>query len=80
MYLPPAAGKVATALPQLFAGDTLFAGSIGRTDLWGGSLETILDSLKGKILQLPEETVVHPGHGPRTTIGEERETNPFLRK
>jgi hydroxyacylglutathione hydrolase len=80
LYLPPEAAKVATARPQLFAGDTLFAGSIGRTDLWGGSLETILDSLKGKILQLPDETVVHPGHGPRTTIGEERESNPFLKK
>jgi hydroxyacylglutathione hydrolase len=80
LYLPPEAGKVPTALPQLFAGDTLFAGSIGRTDLWGGSLEQILDSLKGKVLQLPDQTVVHPGHGPRTTIGEERESNPFLKK
>ena len=71
-------GRIRTALPQLFAGDTLFAGSIGRTDLWGGSMEQILDSLKGKVLQLPDETVVHPGHGPRTSIGEERETNPFL--
>jgi len=71
-------GKISTALPQLFAGDTLFAGSIGRTDLWGGSMEQILDSLKGRVLLLPDETVVHPGHGPRTTIGEERETNPFL--
>jgi hydroxyacylglutathione hydrolase len=71
-------GKISTVLPQLFAGDTLFAGSIGRTDLWGGSMEQILDSLKDKVLQLPDETVVHPGHGPRTTIGEERESNPFL--
>jgi hydroxyacylglutathione hydrolase len=89
LYLPPGvvaagaevgpqAGKISTALPQLFAGDTLFAGSIGRTDLWGGSMEQILDSLKGKVLQLPDKTVVHPGHGPRTTIAEERETNPFL--
>jgi hydroxyacylglutathione hydrolase len=65
-------------VPQLFAGDTLFAGSIGRTDLWGGSMRTIMDSLRGKLMQLPEETVVHPGHGPLTTIGEERELNPFL--
>src|SRR5262245_41292174 len=64
--------------PQLFAGDTLFAGSIGRTDLWGGSMRTILDSLRGKLMRLPEETVVHPGHGPFTTIGEEKESNPFL--
>jgi hydroxyacylglutathione hydrolase len=65
-------------VPQLFAGDTLFAGSIGRTDLWGGSMKTILDSLRGKLMQLPDETVVHPGHGPLTTIGEERDSNPFL--
>lgn len=65
-------------LPQLLAGDTLFAGSIGRTDLWGGSLEEIMDSLRGKLMQLPDATIVHPGHGPMTTIGRERETNPFL--
>jgi hydroxyacylglutathione hydrolase len=81
LYLPRDAGKVSPAAPpaQLFVGDTLFAGSIGRTDLWGGSMEQILDSLRGKLLQLPDETVVHPGHGPETTIGEERETNPYLR-
>ena len=65
-------------LKLLIAGDTLFAGSIGRTDLWGGSMEQILDSLRSKLLQLPDETVVHPGHGPRTSIGEERQSNPFL--
>jgi hydroxyacylglutathione hydrolase len=63
---------------KLIAGDTLFAGSIGRTDLPGGSYDKIIDSLHEKILALPDETIVVPGHGPLTTIGEERETNPFL--
>jgi len=65
---------------KLIAGDTLFAGSIGRTDLPGGSMQKILRSLHDTVLALPEETVVVPGHGPLTTIGEERETNPFLVK
>jgi glyoxylase-like metal-dependent hydrolase (beta-lactamase superfamily II) len=64
----------------LVAGDTLFAGSIGRTDLPGGSLKKIINSLREKILALPDETVVVPGHGPLTTIGEEREHNPFLKR
>jgi hydroxyacylglutathione hydrolase len=64
---------------KLIAGDTLFAGSIGRTDLPGGSFEKIINSLHEKVLALPDETVVVPGHGPLTTIGEEREGNPFLR-
>jgi hydroxyacylglutathione hydrolase len=63
---------------QLFAGDTLFAGSIGRTDLWGGSFEEIIQSLTSKLLALPDETVVYPGHGESTTIGRERAMNPFL--
>jgi hydroxyacylglutathione hydrolase len=63
---------------RLFAGDTLFAGSIGRTDLWGGSFETIMHSLTGKVLELPDDTVVFPGHGEPTTIGQERDSNPFL--
>jgi glyoxylase-like metal-dependent hydrolase (beta-lactamase superfamily II) len=65
---------------KLIAGDTLFAGSIGRTDLPGGSMQKILRSLQDKVLALPDETVVVPGHGPLTTIGEERESNPFLTK
>jgi glyoxylase-like metal-dependent hydrolase (beta-lactamase superfamily II) len=65
---------------KLIAGDTLFAGSIGRTDLPGGSFDKIIQSLHDKVLALPDETVVVPGHGPLTTIGEERETNPFLDK
>ena len=63
---------------KLIAGDTLFAGSIGRTDLPGGSYEKIMRSLHGPVLALPDETIVVPGHGPVTTIGEERRTNPFL--
>lgn len=65
---------------KMIAGDTLFAGSIGRTDLPGGSYEKILTSLHDKILALPDETIVVPGHGPLTTIGDERESNPFLQK
>jgi glyoxylase-like metal-dependent hydrolase (beta-lactamase superfamily II) len=65
---------------KLIAGDTLFAGSIGRTDLPGGSMKKIMESLHGTVLALPDETVVVPGHGPLTTIGEERESNPFLVK
>jgi hydroxyacylglutathione hydrolase len=65
---------------KLIAGDTLFAGSIGRTDLPGGSMEKIMRSLHTQVLALPDETAVVPGPGPVTTIGEERETNPFLQK
>jgi glyoxylase-like metal-dependent hydrolase (beta-lactamase superfamily II) len=64
---------------RLVAGDTLFAGSIGRTDLPGGSYDKIIRSLHESVLALPDETVVVPGHGELTTIGEERESNPFLR-
>jgi glyoxylase-like metal-dependent hydrolase (beta-lactamase superfamily II) len=62
----------------LIAGDTLFAGSIGRTDLPGGDYKKIIRSIHDKVLTLPDETVVIPGHGEPTTIGEERESNPFL--
>jgi glyoxylase-like metal-dependent hydrolase (beta-lactamase superfamily II) len=63
----------------LFAGDTLFAGSIGRTDLPGGSYDTLISSIKEKLLPLCDDVEVHTGHGPSTTLGEERLTNPFLR-
>lgn len=63
---------------KLIAGDTLFRESIGRTDLWGGSYRQILLSLREKLLPLEDTTVVVPGHGPLTTIGHEREYNPFL--
>jgi hydroxyacylglutathione hydrolase len=62
----------------LIAGDTLFARSIGRTDLPGGSYEKIMHSLHDRVLTLPDDTAVIPGHGPATTIGEERKENPFL--
>ncbi len=67
------------AQKKLIAGDTLFSGSIGRTDLPGGSFEKIIDSIHGKLLTLPDETTVIPGHGQLTTIGAERESNPFLK-
>jgi hydroxyacylglutathione hydrolase len=71
----PAAG---TEPGTLFSGDLLFAGSIGRTDLPGGDYATILDSLARVCLRLPDETGVLAGHGPQTTIGAERRSNPFL--
>ncbi len=63
----------------LFAGDQLFAGSIGRTDLPGGDFDTLMRSMSEKILTLDDEIIVYPGHGPATTLGRERRTNPFLR-
>lgn len=61
-----------------FVGDALFAGSIGRTDLPGGDARTLLGSIRDQLLSLPDQTVVYSGHGPETTIGEERRSNPFL--
>jgi len=63
---------------KVFVGDCLFAGSIGRTDLPGGSTEQLMDSLRNKILPLGDDVTVYSGHGPETTIGRERLTNPFL--
>ena len=63
----------------LIAGDTLFAGSIGRTDFPGGSERDLCENIRTKLYTLPEDTVVYPGHGPTTTIGVERRTNPFVR-
>ena len=74
-------GSISLWIPQqekLIAGDTLFRDSIGRTDLPGGDGRQILSSIKTRLLDLPEETVVIPGHGPKTTIGREKERNPFL--
>lgn len=63
---------------RVFTGDTLFRRGIGRTDLWGGDSDAIMRSLRGKILTLPDDAVVVAGHGPNTTIGDERTKNPFL--
>jgi len=63
---------------QLFGGDVLFAGSIGRSDLPGGDPEVLLASIERELLSLPDDTMVYPGHGPATTVGQERLTNPFL--
>lgn len=65
---------------KIFVGDCLFAGSIGRTDLPGGSMEKLLDSINNKILPFGDDVVVYSGHGPETTIGHERRYNPFLRQ
>jgi glyoxylase-like metal-dependent hydrolase (beta-lactamase superfamily II) len=68
----------ARALEGLFVGDTLFAGSIGRTDLPGGDYETLMNAITGVLFAFPDDAVVHSGHGPDTTIGRERQTNPFV--
>jgi glyoxylase-like metal-dependent hydrolase (beta-lactamase superfamily II) len=65
-------------LEGLFVGDTLFAGSIGRTDLPGGDYQTLMRSITGVLFTFPDEAVVHSGHGPDTTIGRERQSNPFV--
>ncbi len=76
-------GSLSLHLPghdeRIFSGDTLFHRSIGRTDLWGGDYSKILQSIQESLLPFADEVPVYPGHGPSTTIGEERESNPFLR-
>jgi hydroxyacylglutathione hydrolase len=74
-----AIGPRDSAARALFVGDTLFAQSIGRTDLPGGDHETLLRSIRDVLFAFPDGTVVHPGHGPSTTVGEEKRSNPFLR-
>ncbi len=73
-------GGISLLLPgAVFTGDTLFAGSIGRTDLAGGSYKEIMRSIKERLVTLPPKTLVYPGHGPGSTIGEEAQFNPFIR-
>ena len=74
-------GGLAFYLPQsalLISGDTIFNGSVGRTDLWGGDVAQLINSTREKILPLPDETVIASGHGPTTTIADEKRFNPFL--
>jgi hydroxyacylglutathione hydrolase len=80
LFRLPAAGSSWDADQLCLSGDVLFAGSIGRTDLPGGDTATMLTSLRDKILPLADDTVVLPGHGPETTIGRERASNPYLRE
>ena len=63
---------------HVFTGDALFAGSIGRSDFHNSDPEALLEGIRSRLLPLPDETIVHSGHGPDTTIGRERKTNPFL--
>jgi glyoxylase-like metal-dependent hydrolase (beta-lactamase superfamily II) len=67
-----------SAAPELFAGDTVFAGSVGRTDFPDGDARALARSIAEKITPLPAETIIHPGHGPDTTVGRERRLNPFF--
>ena len=62
----------------LFSGDVIFAQGVGRTDLPGGSWDTLLQSIQSQVLSLPDEVVIYSGHGPTTTVGEERRNNPFI--
>lgn len=74
-----APGNVAFTWPgHAIVGDTVFAGSIGRTDLEGADPQVLLDSIRTKILTLPDDTILYPGHGPSTTVSQEKRTNPFL--
>ncbi|GAB1641682.1 MBL fold metallo-hydrolase [Krasilnikovia sp. MM14-A1259] len=80
LFRVPGAGTSWDADQVCLSGDVLFAGSIGRTDLPGGDTATMMASLRDKILPLADDTVVLPGHGPATTIGRERASNPYLRE
>ena len=73
-------GRKGEAGKELFVGDTLFAGSIGRTDLPGGDFDVLIASIRNVLFPFGDDAIVHPGHGPDTTIGRERATNPFLQQ
>ena len=73
-----AIGAASGSERDLFVGDTLFAGSVGRTDLPGGDMDTLINSIRSVLFRFPDDTPVHSGHGPTTTIGEEKRMNPFL--
>jgi glyoxylase-like metal-dependent hydrolase (beta-lactamase superfamily II) len=73
-----AIGPAASTIRELFVGDTLFAGSIGRTDLFLGDHATLIASIENVLFGFPDDAIVHPGHGPDTTIGAEKATNPFV--
>ena len=77
-HSPGSIGLYDAQAQSVYCGDTLFAGSVGRTDFPGASGELLLESIRSKLLTLPDATTVWPGHGPSTTIGVERRTNPFL--
>ncbi len=82
MYTPGhSPGSISFYLEEeniVFSGDVLFRGGVGRTDLYGGSEEVLLESIHSRLLPLPEDTIVANGHGPETTVGSEKETNPFI--
>ncbi len=78
-HSPGSVTLVAPPAKIAIVGDVVFAGSVGRTDLPGCSHQALMDSIERAILTLPDDTILFPGHGPRTTVGQERETNPFLR-
>ncbi|HEY9722377.1 MAG TPA: MBL fold metallo-hydrolase, partial [Oscillatoriaceae cyanobacterium] len=63
---------------HVFVGDTIFAGGVGRTDLWGGSWPTLKESIEARLFTLPDHVTLYPGHGPATTVGDEKRSNPFF--
>lgn len=77
-HTPGGSGFLFHEFPALFAGDTIFAGSIGRTDFPGGDYDTIIKSIRNRILTLPDDLTIYSGHGPATTVGNERLTNPYI--